>query len=114
MILVSVGDEHSQKMAEDGEIVRKKAEVWQRKCPREMKFTAAFFSPLSSFPCFSALPKFLSCALPQSLVKSPPGTSRGVVTCQTDLGIVFNVIGLSLTPSLHFVTGGADFALSEK
>ena len=114
MILVSVGDERSQKMAEDGEIVRKKVEVWQRKCPREMKFMAAFIFPPSSFPCFSAPQKFLPRALPQSLVKSPPGTSRGGVTCQTDLGIIFNVIVLSLTPSLHFVTAGADFALSEK
>lgn len=68
---------------------------------------------LSSFLYFFVHKMFLLSILPQSLVKSPPGTSRQGVTHQTDPGIIFCTILISLTLSLYFVTVGADHALSE-
>lgn len=68
---------------------------------------------LSSLLYFSVHKMFLLSILPQSLVKCPPGTSRRGVTHQTDPGIIFCTILISLTLSLYFVTVGADHALSE-
>lgn len=43
-----------------------------------------------------------------------PGISGVGVIGQSDLGTIFNIIVLSVTPFCHVATVGADFALSEQ